>query len=417
MHESLKVYLKDSFVGWLSHETSGDEYSFSYDESYLANPVDGALSFSLPLCGEKYDSARAYNFFANLLPPGVVRQRLGASLHLSQHNVFGFLKAIGGDCAGAVSLYPEWSRPAPQDVEHTRVLSEEEAVRILKSLKRRPLYAAGEEGYRYSGAGAQDKLIARIKDGQIVLPLFGMPSTHIIKPAADGFDDSVQNEFYCQRLAAEIGLPASRAEILSLSGETYYVSERYDREIVDGKPRRLHQEDFCQVLSVDPEAKYEADGGPGISDCMDVIRRMRITTASQLRFIDAVAFNYLIGNADAHAKNMSVVYRGKTASLAPLYDLVSTAVYPELSRKMAMSIGGDADFKSISRASFSDMARSCAVSPRLVLSRLDALCARIVPVAERVAAECAAAWPSEIYGRIVDTIANHATRLHRGCGS
>lgn len=150
---------------------------------------------------------------------------------------------------------------------------------------------------------------------------------------------------------------------------------------------------------------------------MDVIRRMRITTASQLRFIDAVAFNYLIGNADAHAKNMSVVYRGKTASLAPLYDLVSTAVYPELSRKMAMSIGGDADFKSISRASFSDMARSCAVSPRLVLSRLDALCARIVPVAERVAAECAAAWPSEIYGRIVDTIANHATRLHRGCGS
>ena len=411
MHESLKVYLKDSFVGWLSHETSGDEYSFSYDESYLANPVDGALSFSLPLCGEKYDSARAYNFFANLLPPGVVRQRLGASLHLSQHNVFGFLKAIGGDCAGAVSLYPAWIKPTPQDIERTRVLSEDEAVRILKSLKRRPLYAAGEEGYRYSGAGAQDKLIARVEAGKVILPLYGTPSTHIIKPAADGFDDSVLNEYFCQRLAAEVGLSASRAEIIALGGDLYFVSERYDREKVDGRPRRLHQEDFCQVLSIDPEAKYEADGGPSIADCMGAMRRMRLRAASQLGFIDSVAFNYLIGNADAHAKNMSVVYRGKSAAFAPLYDLVSTAVYPELSREMAMGIGGDMGFAAISRTSFSNMAKACGVSPKLVLSRLDRMIGRIVSTAERFAAQCAAVWPSAIYGRIVETIKTHAARV------
>ena len=95
MHDSLKVYLKDSFVGWLSHETKGDEYSFAYNEAYLANPIDGALSFALPLRREKFDSACTYNFFASLLPPRIVRQRLGASLHLSRNNVFGFLKAIG----------------------------------------------------------------------------------------------------------------------------------------------------------------------------------------------------------------------------------------------------------------------------------------------------------------------------------
>ncbi|MBR4260048.1 MAG: type II toxin-antitoxin system HipA family toxin [Kiritimatiellae bacterium] len=411
MHESLKVYLKDSFVGWLSHETVGDEYSFEYDKDYLAHPVDGALSFALPLSAEKFDSSRTFNFFANLLPPRVVRQRLGASLHLSQHNVFGFLKAIGGDCAGAVSLYPPWAKPTPQDVEETRELSEEEAVRILKSLKRRPLYAAGEEGYRYSGAGAQDKLIARVVDGKIVLPLYGTPSTHIIKPPADGFEDSVVNECFCQRLASEVGLSASRAEVILLGGERYYVSERYDREIVSGKPRRLHQEDFCQLLSVDPEMKYETDGGPSIADCMSVMRRMRMPATSQLAFIDSIAFNYIIGNADAHAKNISVVYLGKRAALAPMYDLVSTVVYPELSMDMAMGIGGKTRFSEMSRSNFSAMADACGISPKLVLSRLDALCLRTTSAAERLAEEFAASWPSDLYGKVIETIRSHAAQV------
>ena len=134
MHESLKVYLKDRFVGWLSHESTGDVFSFKYDDAYLADPSDGALSFTLPLGTETFDSVRTYRFFANLLPPQVVRQRLGASLHLSRNNVFGFLKAIGGDCAGAVSLYPAWMKPTPQDVENIRELSEDEAVEILRHI-------------------------------------------------------------------------------------------------------------------------------------------------------------------------------------------------------------------------------------------------------------------------------------------
>lgn len=411
MHESLKVYLKDSFVGWLSHESAGDEFSFKYDDAYLANPVDGALSFALPLGGDAFDSVRTYRFFANLLPPQVVRQRLGASLHLSRNNVFGFLKAIGGDCAGAVSLCPAWISPTPQDVETTRELSDAEAVEILKSLKRRPLYAAGEKGYRYSGAGAQDKLIARVRDGHVILPLYGTPSTHIIKPPADGFEDSVHNEYFCQRLAAEIGLSASRAEILELGGGLYYAAERYDREIVAGKPRRLHQEDFCQILSVDPEAKYESDGGPSIRQCMEVSRKMRLSPTSQIALVDSVVFNYIIGNADAHAKNHSIVYHGRRADFAPLYDLVSTSVYPELSQEMAMRIGGDAAFDSISRDSFSRMAEECAVAPKLVLGRLDYIAKRIVPAASRLADECNARFPSKVYKQILSVIQQRLSRI------
>ena len=174
MHESLKVYLKDSFVGWLSHETVGDEYSFEYDKAYLASPVEGALSFALPLTGEKFDSPHTFNFFSNLLPPRVVRQRLGSSLHLSQHNVFGFLKAIGGECAGAVSVYPPWVKPTPQDVEHTRVLSEEEAVRTWRRRSGRNTAARMVRRWGLPLNGEQDVLQQRqwfvgrvvLQDGQ-----------------------------------------------------------------------------------------------------------------------------------------------------------------------------------------------------------------------------------------------------------
>ena len=411
MHEALKVYLKDSFVGWLSHETRGDAFSFRYEPRYLEAPAEGALSFALPLSDEAFDTERTYGFFANLLPPAAVRQRLGASLHLSRNNVFGFLRAIGGDCAGAVSLHPEGARPTPQDVERTRELSEEEAVAILRSLRRRPLYAAGEAGYRYSGAGAQDKLIARVKDDRVILPLYGTPSTHIVKPPADGFPDSVENEFFCERLATALGLAAARCDILVLGGGRHYVSERYDRETVGGRPRRLHQEDFCQLLSVDPESKYEEDGGPTIPQCLDVLRRMRMPAPGQLAFLDAVAFNYLIGNADAHAKNHSVVYRGGAPVFAPLYDLVCTAVYPELSRESAMRIGGDAAFERISRDSFARMGEACRISPRLALDRLDALAAKILPAARTLAEACADSHPSPVYSRIVDVIAAQTARV------
>jgi serine/threonine-protein kinase HipA len=165
------------------------------------------------------------------------------------------------------------------------------------------------------------------------------------------------------------------------------------------------------LLSIDPEVKYEADGGPSIADCMNVMRRMRMTATSQIAFIDSIVFNYIIGNADAHAKNFSVVYHGKKAALAPLYDLVSTAVYPELSREMAMGIGGEMRFSAITRANFSRMANACGVSPKLVLSRLDALCGRIPTAAERLAEECIGLWSSGVYGKVLETVRAHVVQV------
>ena len=400
----LNVYLKNRFCGQLSWESERNRYVFRYDKAYLSDPLAERLSYSLPLQKEPFDEDRSYRYFANLLPPEVVRRKLEKCLHVSRNNVFGFLKAIGGDCAGAVALYPPGVRPNLGEREKLRELDDGQAATILKALKRRPLYAAGEDGYRYSAAGAQDKLVVRVADGKLFLPLDGTPSTHIVKPGADDFPESVANELFCQRLAGELGIRAAAASIMAFGGEQYYVTERFDREVKDGKLARLHQEDFCQMLSVDPEVKYEADGGPGFLDLVRTLQRLHATLNETLALVDMFVFNYLVGNADAHAKNYSVVYHGKRPVLSPLYDSVSTAVYPELSREFAMSIGGEMRFGHVGRGNFARLSEVCGMSSKLMLSRLDNLSAKIESAAERTAQLLSRECPSPVYAKILKII-------------
>ena len=407
----LNVYLKSRFCGQLSWESERNRYEFRYDRAYLDDPLSERLSFSLPLQAEPFDEDRSYRYFANLLPPEVVRRKLEKCLHVSRNNVFGFLKAIGGDCAGAVALYPPGVRPNLGGEERLRELDEAEAAEILKSLKRRPLYAAGEEGYRYSAAGAQDKLVVRMRDGKLFLPLDGTPSTHIVKPGATDFPESVANELFCQRLADRLGVRAAEASVLVIGGERYYVTRRFDREVVEDRLQRLHQEDFCQMMSVDPEVKYESDGGPRFADLIATLRRLHVALGETLALIDMFVFNLLIGNADAHAKNYSVVYHGRRPLLAPLYDAASTAVYPDLSRDFAMSIGGEMRMDRIGRSSFARLSEECGMSPQLILGRLDDLSGRMLPAARDLAAELNREWPSEVYAKIVSVIERQVKTL------
>lgn len=412
MDDSLKVYLLERLVGRLEYTRRHNLFCFSYDPMYLQDPAEGALSYALPLQDEPFDSDRSSVYFTNLLPPEVIRKRLGLSLHLSRHNVFGFLKALGRDCAGAVSLYPEGEMPRPLEEEHLRTLPEEEAADILKSLPQRPLYAVGESGFRYSGAGAQDKLIARVCDGKVVLPLDGTPSTHIIKPGSRDFRETVFNENFCQILAGRVGLTTARSQVLRIGGDPYYVTERYDRECSAGKVRRLHQEDFCQMLSVDQEGKYEEDGGPGIGDCYLTLRKLHVPIKGQLMFLRYVIFNFMIGNADSHAKNYSVVYHGQRVEMAPIYDSVCTMVYPRLSKVAAMRIGDDSSFENISRQSFGKMAECCGIRPALIHEMLDAMAGAIVPAAKRLAEELSdGGEPSPVYADIVKVVERQIARV------
>ena len=411
MFATLNVYLKNRFCGQVTWESERNSFSFRYVPEYLADPTAERLSFALPLQKESFDEEVSYRYFANLLPPETVRRKLEKCLHVSMNNIFGFLKEIGGDCAGAVALYSPGVRMNLCGEENLEELDDEKAVEILKSLKRRPLFAKGKNGYRYSAAGAQDKLVARIKDGKLILPLDGTPSTHIVKPGSEDFPHSVENECFSEALAAECGIRAAKPSIEIFGGERYYVSERFDREFIDGKVSRLHQEDFCQMMSVDPEVKYESDGGPNFADLVETMRRLHAPLGETLALIDMFLFNFLIGNCDAHAKNYSVVYRDRKPSLSPLYDAVSTLVYKELSRDFAMSVGGETAIDGIGRGHFERLATDAGMSPKLVLAHLDTLIERLPTAAKVLMDRFAKTYPSQIYAQILNVIDSQIAKV------
>lgn len=408
--EKLDVFLLGERVGVL--ESDRGKLTFRYLPEYLRKPDAAAISYSLPLQSEPFDPAVTSVFFDNLLPPDAVRKRLGKILHLSRHNIFGFLKAIGGDCAGAIALYPpSGSETAGASAPTFRKLSDEEAAQILMDLPKRPLNIGKEEGFRISGTGAQDKLIACVKEGRIILPLYGAPSTHIIKPPVAAYHDSVFNEFFCMRLAQAMGLPAPECEILTLKDIPYYCVTRFDRQITDGEVSRLHQEDFCQLFSVDPEKKYENEGGPTIPQCFQLIKKMRLGTTGQIDFLRRIIFNVLIGNGDAHAKNFSVLYHRKNIRLAPVYDLLCTEIYDSLAHETAMSIGGETSFAGITRESFSKMARECKIRPEIVMSLIDEMLEKITAASKSLAGELKRQHPSSVYAEICRIIERQAARL------
>ncbi|MDD3371680.1 MAG: type II toxin-antitoxin system HipA family toxin [Alphaproteobacteria bacterium] len=352
----LDVYLYGRLAGKL-HQGEGGRLSFFYDDNYLADKEATPLSVSMPLAREPYLDVVARPFFSGFLPDDLIRHRLAQVLGVSEENPFALLKEIGGECAGAAALFPEGEKAAESGVFEPKILSEEELAEKLDALRRRPLLAGGE-GIRLSLAGAQDKLPVallidknNLAEHKIALMRGGAPTTHIIKPPIERVADSVYNEFFCLKLAGRLRLPVANASIGFAKGTPYLLVERYDRAWdEEGQIRRIHQEDFCQALSIPPEQKYEREGGPGIMDCLRLLERQSARPAvDKLAFLNLLIFNYLIGNADCHGKNFSLLHGGGKPRLAPAYDLMSTAVYPEVQKKLAMKIGGEYDPEKIFR--------------------------------------------------------------------
>jgi serine/threonine-protein kinase HipA len=339
MAKVLDVYLHDNLVGQLTQDKHG-QISFSYDENWLNNYAAIPLSQSLPLQKGTFKQKQCRPYFAGILPEEDQRDIIAHNLGISARNDFAMLERIGGECAGAVTFIPA----GEQLREHLgayKQLTDRELANIIRELPERPLLA-GKDRVRLSLAGAQNKVAVSIEKGKTFIPLDDALSTHIIKPAHPRFKGLIFNEYMCLKLAKISGLPAANVEVASVEGLDYLVIERFDRKTNNaGKRVRLHQEDFCQALGIVSEMKYEIEGGPTLKDCFNLIRSISSNPGKDLQhLLDAVIFNYLIGNNDAHGKNFSLLYYDSNeVRFAPLYDILSTAFYPDLNKKMAMMIG------------------------------------------------------------------------------
>ena len=297
----LFVYLAGRRAGRLIRKDNGN-LQFRYEAGY-----DGPIiSQSLPVREAAYPNRICRAVFGGLLLEGDAREAIARNLGVSIGNDYALLEALGGDCAGALTvLEPDESLP---EAPETRVLDAAQLDALLRELPQRPLAADPSEGTRLSLAGAQPKLPAIVEDGVFALPLnAAAATTHILKPEPERFRGLVDNEAFCMELAHAVGLPVARVEKrLSNSGLRYLAVERYDRDLTSDPIGRLHQEDFCQALGQASERKYQSDGGPTVLDSVKLLRECSVRPAQDLiTFWRALVFNWLIGNCDARRTGSS----------------------------------------------------------------------------------------------------------------
>jgi serine/threonine-protein kinase HipA len=377
MPRTLDVYLRRQLVGQLIQDEHG-QMAFYYAESWLNNVEAIPLSHSLPLRKGRFNRNECRGFFAGVLPDESKREIIAKNLGISARNDFAMLEQIGGECAGAVTFIPTGENLPDLNYSY-RELRGDKLAEILRLLPRRPLMA-GEDGIRLSLAGAQDKIAVHVSNNQISIPLGGAPSTHILKPAIERFEGIVFNEFFCMKLAHAIGLHTAKAEVGKVENIDYLLVERYDRTISKNPTgteslEREHQEDFCQALGIIPDNKYQNEGGPSLKQCFALLRELSSAPVIDLqRLLDAVIFNFLIGNNDAHGKNFSLLY-GSETRLAPLYDVLSTAYYPDLAKKMAMKIGSEYISDNVLPKDFDQLADEAGLAKPMVKRRVRELAA------------------------------------------
>lgn len=340
MKRTLDVRWDSRTVGHLTQDEHGD-LGFVYAPEWLADANSPPLSASLPKRAKAFRRKECRPFFAGLLPEEGQRETVARVLGVSPANDFSLLDRLGGDVAGAIELLAPGPGTSSSPAEHSpQRLDDEALVTLLEDLPRRP-FLAGDRGLRLSLAGAQPKVPVVLVGNAVALPAPGQPTTHILKPPIGWLEGTTENEVFVMRLAEAVGLDVAKVEPRVVRGRGFLLVERYDRLIdADGRVHRIHQEDFCQALGIAPENKYAHERGPTFWKCSTLLRECSALPGPDvLKLVDATIFNVIVGNADVHGKNFSLLYRSSGPRLAPLYDLLSTALYPELSGSFAMKIG------------------------------------------------------------------------------
>ena len=335
---------------------------------------------------------RGLDFFENVLPEGPALTRMAALARVRQADTYGVLKAFGRDCAGAIMALPEGERPGGNDGSGYTPMTADELQRLIGALDVAPLGVAPERGFRPSLAGFQRKaLLGRAADGTWQRPFGDAPSTWILKP--DGQHPMAANEATCLRLAAACGLGVPETELFDVGGLPVFAIRRYDRQASPDRelPARVHQEDGCQATATPPSLKYEEQGGPALRDLAGILRDFgdpRDVTALLRR----TTFNMAVGNADAHAKNFSLLHDADSPAvkLAPLYDVLSTIALEltdttgqplHADTHLGQRVGGQTDIRKVTAADLVNEAATWGIRRRtataVVAETLDQVLAAI----------------------------------------
>lgn len=366
-------------VGTLAWDSVEDAFSFEYSGAWLARAAAYPLSPHFPLQRrDQVASSTIRRFIENLLPEGRALDIVASTHRVSRNNIFGLIRELGQESTGALSFTPAGQAPPAQPAALREVTHGELADRIAE--RAAVPFSVWDGRVRLSIAGFQDKLAAYLDGDHIYLAEGALASTHIIKPEPMNprVPALVANEHYCMRLAAALGVPSAPVRIVRVP-DPVLVIERFDRLREVDAVRRIHVIDACQALDLPVAFKYERNFGNGRD-----VRHIRDGVGFPLLF-STLAFvteraraaqaltrwailQYLIGNADAHGKNVSFFSQPQGLALAPFYDLASTVQYPDLDAELAMALGDEFDLETVSPFAWADFAHRVNV-PRAALVR------------------------------------------------
>lgn len=412
-HAPLRVLLNNRLVGHLDKAASG-AIEFHYDLGWLGWEHALPVSLSLPLREDAYRGEPVIAVFDNLLPDSeALRRRVAEKVGAAGTDAYSMLAAIGHDCVGALQFIADDDDHHDDNVISGEAVDEAAIEKLLKGLAQAPLGLSRDDAFRISVAGAQEKTALLWHKGAWIKPHGTTPTTHILKteigrlPNGVDLTNSVENEFYCLKLAAAFGLPVNKADIRIFGTTRALVIERFDRRWAkDGRLLRLPQEDCCQALSVPPTRKYQSDSGPGLSEVLDLLKGSDDPATDRKTALKAQIFFYLIGATDGHAKNLSIfIGPGGRFHLTPLYDVLTAQ--PSLDARqierrqmrLAMSVGDRRHYRihEISGRHFIQTGQAAGMSRPVIQSAIAEMAERAAAALAEVERELPEDFPEAIH--------------------
>ncbi len=420
---TMQVLLNGRLVGALRLAGSG-AVSFIYDQDWLSWEHAMPISLSLPLREEAHQGGPVIAYLENLLPDNqAIRERIAARVRAGGTDAWHMLERIGRDCVGALQFVsgevPEFGAPEGKPVSEAQIAD------MLRNLASAPLGMEDEDDFRISIAGAQEKTALLRRAGTWIRPSGLTPTTHILKtqlgvlPTGIDLSDSVENEFFCMSFCRAMGMDVAEVEIADFEDVRSLVVTRFDRRWTkDGRLIRLPQEDFCQALTVPPSQKYQADGGPGITEGIGLLTGSDDPEVDQRAFFRAQVLFWLLGATDGHAKNFSIALRPGGFRMTPLYDVLSAqkAVDDGQIRqnrmRLAMAVDRHYRINEVVPRHFPQAAKSAGFGVALAEEVLSNIAAELEPALDKTFDDLPIGFPQPLAEAIIAGVRRRAAAFH-----
>ena len=377
----LQITMDQNIVGTITLDYAQETYTLEYSDKW--KKIGFSISPHLPL-NENFSPSTVKRFLENLIPEGRGLDEIISFAHISKHNIFAIIKAIGYDTSGALMFgenehsYQAVFRSIPEDELYERISQIEETSITIWDQKQ-----------RLSLAGVQEKLPVIIKDREIGLGDGLLSSTHIMKFQTKKHANIVINEFFCMSLAKAVHLNVADVELYRVKEYPVLMVKRFDRIYKTNKVERLHVIDGCQILDLSPSYKYERNFGSGrdVKDIRNGASFCKLFKISDICEVPAKAkvqmlqwsiFNLIIGNSDAHGKNFSFFIDKNGMHPTPYYDMLCILLHEGIDHDLAMAFGNEFDPDKIFAYQLREFCEDIGVNFKLVSQTVKKLCDTVI---------------------------------------